>query len=89
MAHCFKQNVWVFSPIVYAHMMVKKHALPTDAAPWVAFNLQALRMAEALFVLQLPRWEESKGVMMEIKVATTLQIPIAYWDSEFNPVLKV
>ena len=86
-AHCFRNGVWVFSPIVYAHMMAKKHSLPTDAAPWIAFNTQMLRIAEAVFVLHLPRWEESKGVALELKMASMLQIPIAHWDADFNPIV--
>lgn len=86
-AEQFRSGCWVFSPILYAHMMAKKHALPKDAKGWLAFNIHFLRMSEAVFVLQLPRWEESEGVQIEIKVARAIMLPVVYFDRDGNQVL--
>ena len=43
---------------------------------WYAFDLQLLARSDELLVLQLPGWEDSKGVMVEIAGAQTKGIPV-------------
>ena len=84
--HLFNQGLIPFSPIVYAHEMAAAGGIKTDAASWLHFNSGILRLAEAVFVYTLPGWKESKGVQMEIKQARAVQIDIAFFDEEFNPI---
>lgn len=83
--HCLREGLVAFSPIVYAHEMAEMSGLPTTAQYWAHFNNQILRHAEALFIYMLPGWKDSKGVQMEIKIATACFIPKAYWNEDFSP----
>lgn len=78
----FKLGFAPFSPIVYAHEMARGNALPTDAQSWLVFNSQILRHAEAMYVLDLTGWQNSKGVTTEIKQCTALFIPIVHYAAE-------
>lgn len=78
-AYCvelMKQGQHPFSPIMYWHEVAVKCDLPLDAGFWPKYNLGMLRIAEAVDVLMLPGWQESKGVMMEINTAEHLFIPV-------------
>ena len=68
------------SPIAYAHNLACDHNLPKDANSWMAFNLALLRRSEAVYVVCLHGWMESQGVGIELKVAQTLNIPVAHYE---------
>jgi hypothetical protein len=74
------QGVPCFSPIAYCHPFALAAKMPTDAQFWLQFNMQFLRKAEAVFVLRLPGWDQSKGVQIELKMAKALHIPIIHFD---------
>lgn len=78
----------VFSPIVYVHPIAAANGgkLGTDAEFWAKFNMAFLRKAEALFLLQLPGWQQSKGVAVELKTADFLGIPIQRYSEDFTQV---
>jgi hypothetical protein len=77
-----KQGYVAFSPIVYYHPLALIGNLPGDAEYWWQINSNYLRFAEALFVLHLPNWDQSKGVQLEMKVAKTLNIPTLHFDKD-------
>lgn len=56
----------IFSPIVTCHKLAVVANLPTAVEPWWDYNLSFLRCAEKMWVLNLPGWQQSKGVRMEI-----------------------
>lgn len=64
----------VLSPLVYAGELAQRgfHA----PQGWYAWDLQFLARADELLVLQLPGWEESKGVLVEIAAAQAKNLPI-------------
>lgn len=64
----------VLSPLVYAGELAQRgfHA----PQGWYAWDLQFLARADELLVLQLPGWEQSKGVLVEIAAAQAKNIPI-------------
>ena len=64
----------VLSPLVYAGELAQRgfHA----PQGWYAWDLQFLARSDELLVLQLPGWEESKGVLVEIAAAQARSIPI-------------
>ena len=61
-------------PLVYAGELAQRgfHA----PQGWYAWDLQFLARSDELLVLQLPGWEESKGVLVEIAAAQARSIPI-------------
>ncbi len=64
----------VLSPLVYAGELAQRgyHA----PQGWYAWDLQFLARSDELVVLQLPGWEDSKGVLVEIAAAQALHLPI-------------
>jgi hypothetical protein len=81
-ASMLSKKLVIFSPIVYAHAMSVKFKLPGEAAYWLAFNMEFLRRATSLWVLDLPGWEVSRGVQIEISTAEALHIPIRHFHVE-------
>jgi len=79
--HMLKQNIVVFSPIVYCHEMAVKADFPRDAGFWQGLNATFLRMSSRLVVLRLPGWDTSRGVQWEISMAEALQIPIDHLEA--------
>ena len=73
-----KQKKVMFSPIVYGHHMAMIHGLPKDAAWWMDFNMSFLAVCSGIEVLTMSGWRESKGVKIEIEVATEIGLPILY-----------
>lgn len=56
-----------FSPIVYCHLLSVRHILPGLVDFWWDFNLDFMRAAKEMHVLQIDGWQESKGVRQEIE----------------------
>lgn len=75
-----------FSPIVYCHPIALRTKRATDAKTWHDFNMQMLRRTEAMYVLRLVGWEESKGLNMELKVCNILAIPVVHYSADFKLV---
>lgn len=65
-----------FSPIMYCHNLARKFDLPGDANFWKKFNNSMMRKADAVHVLQIMGWRESKGVQYELMMAEELGIPV-------------
>ncbi len=78
------QDFVAFSPIVYCHPIAARIGKATDAMTWHNFNMNMLRRAEACFLLCLPGWEASKGVLHERKVCQVLDIPIIHYGADFQ-----
>jgi hypothetical protein len=76
----FVRNIAVISPIVYGHQLAVTYGLPTSATSWRKLNTALLRRCDALWVVQLPDWDSSRGVKEEIELAKLLQMPIHYVD---------
>jgi len=72
----FKQRITAFSPIYYCHRLALKFELPGDAMFWKQFNNSMMRRADAVHVLTLVGWRESKGVQYEMMMAQELGIPL-------------
>lgn len=64
----------VLSPMVYTGELAQRGHHPPQG--WYAFDLQFLARADELLILQLPGWQQSKGIMVEIAAAQTRNIPI-------------
>ena len=64
----------VMSPLVYLGELAYKGVHPPQG--WYAFDLQLLARCDEMLVLQLPGWEESRGVLVEIAGAQAKGMPI-------------
>jgi hypothetical protein len=62
----------VYSPITHFHPIAYHVDLPKDFQFWRECCLGMLRRCGELWVLCLPGWKESEGVMAEIKEAKKL-----------------
>lgn len=60
-----KRGVPLFSPIVYGRAF--ESDMGSTAADWLTFNDAMLERARSLWVLQLPGWDQSVGVLAEIE----------------------
>lgn len=81
-ANLLRQDFIVFSPIVHCYKMAINHQLPTDHDFWMNIDLNILRHAHELFVLDIDGWRRSKGVRMEIDFAKSVNMPITMTDPE-------
>lgn len=77
-ARLLNEGKFVYSPIVHCHAMAIKHELPHGFDFWKAFDLHMIDLAEAVYVLQIDGWFESRGVTAEIEYAQGKGIPIVY-----------
>lgn len=66
----------VYSPIAHSHPIEQHLRRAKPHEWWMRQCVAMLRRCEALYVLQLDGWEDSKGVGIEIHHARTLQMPI-------------
>lgn len=82
-AHWLDRGYHVYSPIAHSALIYKhlnnKDTISFDT--WRDFDLHMLGLAQELWVLTLPGWEDSYGVNEEIK----------YWSSmyKYSPYKKI
>ena len=74
------QGKMVMAPMVYLGELADRGVHPPQG--WYAFDLQLLARSDELLVLQLPGWEDSKGVLIEIAGAQTKGIPVRLMSLE-------
>lgn len=70
------EEIAIYSPIVAWHQVAADHNLPTDANFWSNLNEQFLRKASALYVLEIPGWEDSVGTKHEMNMAREFKTPM-------------
>ena len=73
---------FVYSPIMYWHYPAYFLNMPQDSDAWELQNLRELQYAKCLLVLEIPGWEESKGVQREIVHARNRNIPVQLSGNE-------
>jgi hypothetical protein len=79
-AQLFLGGKQVFSPLTHNELLIE---IINDAVPgedWMQFDLKILSTCSKLYVLQMPGWEESKGVKREIAFAIENNIPVQKID---------
>lgn len=70
----------VFSPIAHSHPLAKFHELPVDFDFWQSWCLSFLRnWATHFTILDIPGWDESKGIAAEKALADSLGLPVIPW----------
>lgn len=76
-ADLLKKKEWAYSPIVHCHEMAHVCNLPKDSHYWEEYNQVMLENSCGVAVLALDGWDESVGVLKEIKWARQHGLP--YW----------
>lgn len=83
-----KQNYVIFSPIVYTHHL---NIGGVDARTWKQFNDAIQKTCSSLWVLKIPGWDKSVGVLGEIELAVSIGQRIEYKTHPANtsPIASV
>lgn len=66
----------VYSPIASWHVIARHYALPTSYDFWKKVNNDFINLAEAVYLLDIPGWKDSRGVQEEIKFARAINVKI-------------
>ena len=72
----------VYSPIAHTHPIAVHCNLPTSWDYWAKVDRIMIAMCDTLVVLQLPGWQESRGVIAEIEIAAELGLEIIYLEPD-------
>ena len=70
-----RHNEAVFSPVVYSAVLQEKD----DFSPpegWYDFDLNFLAVAAGMTILEIPGWEHSRGILIELGFAHAQKLPI-------------
>lgn len=81
-AALINQGYFVWSPIVHCYEMALKFSMPDDADFWKRYNFDFIRRADSMYVLDIEGWQDSKGVMTELKLAKEILLPVAWVSPE-------
>jgi len=76
--HLIRLGYNVFAPLIYTVPLEVRTHEPYDK--WLDLSITILSRCDELWVLTLPGWETSRGVMEEINFAKEHRIPIKYID---------
>lgn len=68
----------LYSPIIHYHSIAVAWELPREFEFWAYVNDSMIARADAVIVLQLPGWEESRGIIHEIAYAKELGKSISF-----------
>ena len=70
-----KDNKAVFSPVVYSAVLQEQYDFsPPDG--WYDFDLNFLAVAGGLTILEIPGWQHSRGILIEMGFARGRELPI-------------
>lgn len=83
----FAAGIHIFSPIVHCHPMHRYGGgLPGNFEFWEAYDRAMIGLSEALVILKLDGWHESKGVRAEYDIAVDLGLQIYVCDPDHLPL---
>lgn len=83
-ANLLERGYFIYSPIVHCHALAEKYALPSDFTFWKQYNFDFIRRSDQFLILNIPGWEESKGVTAERDFARECGIEIGFVDEHGN-----
>lgn len=79
-AEFIRRGVPVYSPIAHTHPVAIHGGIdPVDHALWMKADQAMMESASDLYVIQMPGWNESKGIEMEIEAFRKASKPITYF----------
>ena len=93
-ATLLKRGRHIFSPIVYSHTLAVEFELPKDFTFWESLDYEFVERATELWVINMPGWNESKGVYKEVKRATDCGIPCylytySFYDEKLENLVEI
>lgn len=71
-------RMWCYSPIVHSHPMDMQLKPGYDHNFWMEWGKALLIPAKGLIVLQIPGWQDSAGVNLEIEWAREIGHPMYF-----------
>ena len=74
-AEMIREGLPAFSPIVYSATMQAETGT-NPAQGWYSFDLNFLALARSMRVLEIPGWERSRGVLIELSFARARGMPV-------------
>jgi hypothetical protein len=84
-----RQGHHVFSPIAHTHPIAIHSDLPKEWDFWEQYDLEMIKACEALWVVKMGEWFQSRGIRGELRIAEGLHKPIRYIEpEEFMPWLE-
>jgi len=76
--HLMSLNYIIYSPLSMFHTIAKDNNFPISADFYSQQNEEFIKWCDYLFILCLPKWEKSKGIKEEIKMARKYSKGIIY-----------
>jgi len=78
--HLMSEGKIIFSPITHCRPIAMVHDLPHGWEFWKTFDEVYLSHSEEMYILTLPGWEESTGVVAEYKIMREQNKPVYLLD---------
>ena len=79
-AKLMREGNLVFLPISHTHPIAMAGELPLGWEFWEAYDRTFIEWADEIHVLKLKGWNDSTGVINEIKIAKEMCKPVKYID---------
>lgn len=81
-AELTQAGLCVYSPIVHFHPMACIYDMPRDIEFWYEHSCKMIDRADEAWVLELPGWTTSIGIMKEIEYAEMHDKPVKFlgWE---------
>lgn len=73
-----QRGVLIFSPIAHSHPIAQSQKIAFDWNTWALFDEKVISACDGLLILKLPGWDESVGVLAEIRIAQRMLKPIDF-----------
>ena len=74
-AAMIREGLPAFSPIVYSATIQEEMGI-SPSQGWYSFDLNFLALARSMRVLEIPGWEQSRGVLIELSFARARRMPV-------------
>ena len=79
-ANLMATGVFIYSPVAHTHPIHLHGDLPGGWSFWERYDRAILQCCHKMIVLQLPGWEQSKGIAAELEISKELGITVEYMD---------
>ena len=80
-ARLLQEGLSVYSPIAHSHPIAMHGGLePRDHDIWIPFNELMMAKSDVLLVAHMEGWEDSYGIIQEIKAFGKAEKPIYHLD---------
>jgi len=84
-AHCIRLGRRVYCPIAHSHPIAIHGVIdPYDHDIWLPQDQPFMDGADGIIIVQMPGWEESHGISVEIEVFSRAGKPVEYMAWPLN-----